>query len=73
MAEIRKGKFKGTKVSVLQWCNDWFMVDPGGIISPTNIILDEDEMKKVSEHKNSGLLFGLFDLLPNGTFKRRRG
>lgn len=72
MATIRKGKRKGEKVTIRQWCNDWIMTDEAGIVSPTNIILDKEEMARIALHKNNGIMFGLFTLSEDGTFKRIR-
>lgn len=70
MATILKGKNKGQEVAIHQWCNDWFMVGDGQIVSPTNLQLNLDEMKRVLEHHNNGMLFGWFELQLNGRFKR---
>jgi hypothetical protein len=72
MATIIRGKLKGTETKIHQWCNDWFMVDPGGIVSPTQLKLSEDERAKILLHNNNGLLFGLFELRDDGTFRRIR-
>lgn len=72
MATILRGKNKGNYVEIIQWCNDWFMVEPGEIVSPTSLQLNQDEIKKVTEHENNGLLFGLFEMTPWGGFKRRK-
>jgi hypothetical protein len=70
MATILRGKNKGQQVPIIQWCNDWFMVGDGQIISPTSLQLDPDEMIKVLEHKNNGRMFGWYELKMDGRFKK---
>jgi hypothetical protein len=72
MATVLRGKNKGKKVKLCQWCNDWFMIEPGGIITPTSLKLSKAEMEKVISHKNNGMLFHVFELMDDGTFKRRK-
>lgn len=72
MAIIRKGKLKGKSFKIHQWCNDWFMLENGQIVSPTNIILTPTEAVMVLKHKNNGFLLNLFELRPDGTFKRKK-
>lgn len=65
----------GRQAKIMQWCNDWFSVEIGGvpkIVSPTSLKLTELEMKAVmSTQETSGILFELFQLRGDGTFKRR--
>lgn len=72
MATILRGTRKGEEVEIVQWCNDWFSVKPHGIIRPTNIKLTAQEAIRVTNHKNNGLMFSLFELREDGTFKRMR-
>jgi uncharacterized protein (DUF1810 family) len=76
MATILKGKHKGKEVRIRQCCNDWFSVDglppQESIIRPTNIKLTVAEMVHLQAAEgNTGILFALFDLWEDGTFKRR--
>ena len=72
MATILRGKLKGTEARVIQWCNDWFMLEPGGITSPTSIQLTQEEIRKVRECGNNGIMFSLFTLDDTGRFRRRK-
>lgn len=76
MATILKGKNKDKEVRLVQWCNDWFMVEGEGIyayiITPTSIKLSPEETELVKNHKNNGLLFNWFELREDGTFVRRK-
>lgn len=75
MATLLRGKNRGNYVKILQWCNDWFMVEPGGIVSPTSLQLNPDEIEKVLKNQElglNGILFGLFEFTPWGGFKRRK-
>jgi len=72
MALITRGKLKGHTCRLMQWCNDWFMVEPGGIMSPRSLKLDPDEIDRVRSHNNNGFLMKLFTLRDDGTFLRNR-
>lgn len=76
MAEILKGKRKGEEVKLHQWCNNWFMLEDGTIVSPTSIRLSAKEILKVVEYekeKRNGIMFNLFTLdTIQGTFKKRK-
>lgn len=65
MAVILKGKNKGKKVTLHQWCNDWFTVEGKGVnpampLSPTNLKFTDKEMEEVIHHNNNGIMFALF-------------
>lgn len=70
MAIILRGKNKGQQVPIIQFCNDWFMVGDGLIVSPTSLQLDFDEMHRVLSEGNTGFLFGRYELRSDGTFKK---
>ena len=72
MATILRGPLKGRKVEVLQWCNDWCSVRPGGIVSITNLKFAPADIDLIKKHKHNGILFGLFELRPDNTFRRRK-
>lgn len=74
MATILKGKLKGKKATINQWCNDWFSVTVDGvpkIVSPTALQLTNDEMLRVFKHKNNGMLLQLFEPTEDFRFKRK--
>lgn len=79
MAEIIRGKDKGTAVTIDQWCNDWFTIKEmdvvrGGTVSATSIKLNESETREVREsieQGRAGQMGNWFDLLDNGTFRRK--
>lgn len=75
MATLLRGKNKGKKVKIMQWCNDWFSIELNGfpkIVSPLAIKLTSEETTSVFIHQNNGSLLKEFDLHPDtGIFKRR--
>ena len=70
MATVLKGKDKGKQVAIHQFCNDWFYLANGKIVSPTSIQLDLAEMHQVLSDGNTGFMFGMYELRSNGTFKK---
>ena len=79
MALITRGKHKGAECRICQFCNDWFVVDlPDGkplVMSPGSLKLTDQEailVLEAAQRKETGILFGLFDLQMDGTFKRRK-
>ena len=68
--KIIRGKDKGKEVKISQWCNNWISAE-GKIYSLTQVELNLPEIKQVIEHKNNGYMFAVYDLLPNGRFKRK--
>ena len=73
MAEIIKGGAKGRTAKVLQWCNDWFMVELDGlpkIVFPTTLRLTAKEAKQVTASRHNGFLFSAYCLRSDGTFSR---
>ena len=76
MATIIRGKNRGKDAVIRQWCNDWFNVDVEGkpfIVSPLSIKLNPKEIIDVANHDDNGIMFRLFTLTDEGTFKRNRG
>lgn len=81
MAEIRKGPHKGKKLTIVQWCNDWFQVDAldgapikGGTIGVMNIKLNELERAEVAksiEDGQAGRMGDWYELQDDGTFRRK--
>ena len=67
--EIIRGRDKGKEVEISQWCNDWFSAN-GKIYSVLSVKLNLKEIYKVLTHNNNGSMFGEFELLSNGRFKR---
>ena len=72
MATILRGKRRGEEAKIIQWCNDWIMIEPATIVSPTSLRLDAKEVMDVRNHKNNGIMFNLFELNDDGMFKRRK-
>ena len=75
MATILKGKFKGKEAKIQQWRNDWFSVEVDGfakIVTPTSLQLTPKEMSAVLEHDNNGFMFDIFEVTPDGKFKRKK-
>ena len=70
MAIILRGKLKGKNYKLHQWCNDWFMIETGKIVSPLALQLVPEEIQMVHNHKNNGKMFDWFILKDDGTFKR---
>lgn len=70
MALILRGKDKGKNIEIKQWCNDWFMLSNGKIVTPSTIQLTVEEIEKVLSHKNNGILFSLYTLSIDGKFRR---
>jgi hypothetical protein len=68
-ALVLKGKHKGEEVEVLQWCNDWFMVEgemvASAILSPVSLALSEETATEVRAHKNNGHLFDWYQMIPS--------
>lgn len=78
MATITRGKYKGRTCQLHQWCNDWFSVEIltgtdrlPKIVSPTSLRLTPREILKLRPTE-CGTMFREFELLEDGTFKRRR-
>jgi hypothetical protein len=76
-ALITKGKGHGKIVEVLQWCNDWFSIEPGGIVSPEKLAFTPNDMKIILTHNNNGTLFMEYKMISSQntgeymfTFKR---
>lgn len=78
MAEVLRGKLRGKRVELSQWCNDWLQViAPDGeikIVSPLSVRLIPEEVAQVRESESGGhcgLMFVWFDLRDDGTFQKR--
>jgi len=70
MAKILRGKKKGQEVEIHQFCNDWFYLEDGSIISPNSVQLNQQEMYRVRTDPSVGILWDLFKLKDDGKFKR---
>lgn len=66
MAIILRGNRKGEEVSIVQFCNDWILVDCVGkckLYNPTSIKLTEEEAISMKESSiSSGFFFTLFEI-----------
>jgi hypothetical protein len=71
MATLLRGKRRGEEVEIHQFCNDWFSLKDGSIVSPGSLRLSGEEKKRVVGG-DSGILFNLYDLTSDGTFKKRK-
>lgn len=69
-AIITRGKHKGEAYEVSQWCNDWFTLDSGNWeidrqpFNPSSLQFNYVGAKSISDHKNNGILFALYELVP---------
>lgn len=73
MAEIIAGSQKGEEVIIHDFCNGWFQLEDGKIVSADKIKLTPAEMRRVTRaHANgqAGKLFEWFTLKLDGTFKK---
>lgn len=67
--------YRGKEVEVLQWCNDWFMVDGRNIpglseaqqkdlsrrpLSPTALAFTHQDFRTIQKHDKNGQLFVWF-------------
>jgi len=72
MALVLRGKDKGKKVVLHQWCNDWFTIkNSTKVYSPSSLRLSNDEVDKFLR-TDSGIMLNLYTLTTDGTFKRRK-
>lgn len=72
-ALITKGKFKGEKVTISQWCNDWFSTMDGKILSPSQLAFTEKDIQTIKKHKNNGMMFAWYEIVSReklSTFKK---
>lgn len=60
-AVIRRGKREGEEIEVSQWCNDWFSLADGSIVSPVMLVFTNAGMDLIRSHNNNGMLFGWFE------------
>ena len=75
MATILRGKDKGKKVKIIQWCNDWISTEIRGvpqIFGVTALEFSGKEMLEILNHKKNGDLFNYFEVIPNKNRFRRR-
>lgn len=59
---ILRGKHKGQKFTIHQFCNDWFTVDEvGEVFAITNAKFTRDELDLlISKKQTAGFMFNLF-------------
>jgi hypothetical protein len=70
--KIIRGKDKGKIVEINQWCNNWITSIMGKVYSLTQVQLNPDEIKQILNNQNNGYMFEVYNLLPNGIFKRKK-
>ena len=68
-ALILRGKNKGMVVEISQWCNDWFSLSDGSIVSPTSIAFNIDTAHTIMEHNNNGIMFRMFEITKTDPMK----
>jgi len=62
MATVLRGKFKGKKVTIHQWCNDWITVkELTKPISPTSLQFTAKEFRMILFNPDNGIMFKLFE------------
>lgn len=68
-------------VEIHQWCNDWFMLKTGKMVSPSGLMFKDDDFLTILHHSNNGIMLGIFEPVTNMrrayqdylyTFKRRK-
>lgn len=74
MAIVLRGKQKGKKVEIHQWCNDWVMCSNGKVYSPSALQYTEKEFLEIINHDNNGIMANLYkaDYENFRFFKRKR-
>lgn len=79
MATITRGKRKNQICTLVQWCNDWFIVDTpdeqGVVVNPTSLVLDAAEVERVRRNRDeggTGIMFDLFALSDDGRFTKAK-
>lgn len=74
MAEILRGKFKGKKVKIKQWCNDWCTAEVDGepkVFSITNLKFDQLESFDILTHENNGVMEDEFEFVKDRFVRRK--
>jgi len=72
MATVLRGKNKGKKVIIMQYCNDW--VTAGNkVYGITALKFSDQEMFEIVNNKNTGFLFRRFEVIPfKNKFRRKK-
>jgi hypothetical protein len=73
MAFVLKGRDAGLDLPIHQYCNDWFSLEDGTIVSPLKLQLTPEECVEVlaaRDEGQTGTMFEEFELQENGTFTR---
>lgn len=63
MAKLLLGKRRGETVKLHQWCNDWFMLEDGRVVSPQGLWFTSKEMKEI-QLSSTGIMMQLFNVVP---------
>lgn len=79
MAEM-KTRNGNVPVKIVQWCNDWFIVDIPGVAknvtcNPTKLTLttrEANRVRKSIEAGQAGQMGSWFELQDDGKFKRKK-
>ncbi len=74
MATILRGKHKGKKVTIHQWCNDWITVEEiVQSFSPSSLQYTPKEFRMILFNPDNGSMFQLFEPdYDNFRFKRKK-
>ena len=62
MATLLRGKRKGQKVKIHQFCNDWFMLGDGTIVSPSSLEFTFHEVERIMTNRREERTGGMFTL-----------
>jgi len=62
MATILRGKKKGQKVEIHQFCNDWFSLKNGTIVSPSSLEFTPEETELIMKERREERVGGMFTL-----------
>ncbi len=72
MATILRGKNKGKKVEIHQFCNDWVTAE-GKVYGITALKFTNEEMFEIINHNNTGFMFARFEIIPfENRFRRKK-
>lgn len=77
--KIRRGKDKDASAELIQFSNDWIMVDLDGrskIVTPTSVQVETDgerqRFESTKDSPNVGFFWRAWELSDDGTFTRKK-
>lgn len=62
MAKFIRGKRKGEEAEIHQFANDWVMIEPCTITSPTSLVYTVEEMDRFLANASIGIFWSLFEV-----------